>query len=115
MRRSYQRYSLGLKLGHCGIETVSFQAEVEARHRAIRMVRKFQHSVSKLKVGYARPSRYRMLEIVFEPKMAFIEGDGSVKVPDMKSNMVNSLVHRRSPSVLRPHGWVTCHLAVAVI
>ena len=75
------------------------------------MLRELQHGISKFKVSDTRPSRYRMLEIVLNPKMLLIEGDGSLEVPDMKSDMVDSLVHRRSLPVLpiASHDWIARH------
>jgi hypothetical protein len=44
------------------------------------MVRELQHGVAKLQVCNARSSRHRLLSVVFETKMAFVERDGPLKV-----------------------------------
>ena len=70
----------GSQLRDGRIEAVGLKTEVEAGHRSFRTVRELQHGVAKLQVGNAGASRHRLLSVVFEAEMAFVERDGLLKV-----------------------------------
>src|SRR6516164_8100987 len=97
MGRSHDWHPSGLQLRDGRIEAVGLKTEVEAGHRSFRMVRELQHGIAKLQVCNARSSRHRLLSVIFEAEMAFVERDGSLKVGDVQSNVIYSLVHGGGP------------------
>src|SRR5262245_1247805 len=87
-----------LQLRDSRIEAVGLDTKVEPGHRSLRPVHELQHGVAELQIGNARSSRHRLLSVVLEAKMAFVERDGSLKVGNVQSNVIYSLVHGGCPA-----------------